>query len=460
MGGFKRRLKESLQFRLSFSIGVVIIFVAIAAGAFSFLSAMDEAHELQDGTLRQIAALALQNPSATHLLQRTPPPGAASATDNEEDANVTIQYLNRRNANGMGSPILFPPDLSDGFHTITVNDESFRVLVTTTNPDERMIVAQETAIRNEIARDSALRTLMPLVILFPVLLLIIADLIRRMFRPIEQLSDEIDSRPAHALHPVEENNIPAEILPFISAINRLLGRVVQTLQSQRRFIADAAHELRSPLTALSLQTEMLADSDMSEPARQQLKTLQLGIGRSRNLLEQLLTLAKIQSGTDVTVSKVSVRDTFRTVLEDLMPLAHARHIDIGLADSQDAQINASELDLKILIKNLVDNAIRYSPEGGRVDFSVRHTPHHVVMKIADAGPGIAPDDRNRVFDPFYRSLGTEQTGSGLGLSIVKAIADKIGATIQLEYTQAESQSGLTVTVKFPTSYSSSDPAVA
>ena len=150
-------------------------------------------------------------------------------------------------------------------------------------------MAQETGVRDEIARDSALRTLMPFLILVPVLLLIVANLVRKMFRPIAALSAEIDQRAEQELHPVEEGHLPAEVRPFVVAINRLLARVNQSMETQRRFVADAAHELRSPFTALSLQAERLAEADMSNLARGRLMTLRRGIERGRSLLDQLLT---------------------------------------------------------------------------------------------------------------------------------------------------------------------------
>jgi two-component system OmpR family sensor kinase len=153
--------------------------------------------------------------------------------------------------------------LADGLHTLEIGGETFRVLVATTTAGERIAVAQESGFRNQIARDSALRTVMPFLILLPVLLLIVADLVRKMFRPIAALSKEIDQRAEQELHPIEGSHLPSEVRPFAVAINRLLGRVDKAMDTQRRFVADAAHELRSPLTAMSLQAERLAEAEMS-----------------------------------------------------------------------------------------------------------------------------------------------------------------------------------------------------
>ena len=221
------------------------------------------------------------------------------------------------------------------------------------------------------------------------------------------------------------------------------------MNAQRRFVADAAHELRSPLTALSLQAERLADVEMSGLARERLTTLRQGIERGRSLLDQLLTLAKAQSATDLPNSPVSVQAIYRRVLEDLMPLAEVKHIDIGFEGTQDADVWASEMDMIAVIKNLVDNAIRYTPEGGRVDLSVNVSNGKAELRIQDGGPGIPLAERDRVFDPFYRTLGSEQIGSGLGLSIVQTIANRIGAEIHLSFTDESQRTGLNVVVIVP-----------
>lgn len=323
------------------------------------------------------------------------------------------------------------------------------MLVKTTATGERIAVAQESGFRNEIARDGALRTVMPFLILMPILLLIVADLVRKMFQPIAALSKEIDQRADQEMHPVLERHLPVEVRPFVVAINRLLARVGQSMESQRRFVADAAHELRSPLTALSLQAERLAETEMSGLARERLTVLRRGIERGRSLLDQLLTLAKAQSAGHLPKSPISVQGIYRRVLEDLMPLAEVKHIDIGLEDMQDAEVWVSEVDMIALVKNLIDNAIRYTPQGGRVDLSVGVSEREVVLRIQDNGPGISLAERDRVFDPFYRTLGSKQIGSGLGLSIVQTIVNRIGARIHLDLADVHKQTGLIVTVHFP-----------
>jgi two-component system OmpR family sensor kinase len=445
MDGFKKRLNESVQFKLSFSLSLAILVIAVLAGSFSFVSAFNEAHELQDDMLRQVAALFdRQHLPLAHLGDD------GRATDSDEESRVIVQYLSDGSkavaTADLGTPLPLPANLPDGLHTLDVSGEPFRVLVKTTSNDERIAVAQETGVRDEIARASALRTLMPLLILVPILLLIVADLVRKLFLPIASLSAEIDRRAEQELHPVEARYLPAEVRPFVVAINRLLLRVDQSMETQRRFVADAAHELRSPLTALSLQAERLGQAEMSELAHARLLTLRTGIERGRNLLDQLLTLAKAQTVSNAPTSPVSVQQVYRRVLEDVLPLAQAKQIDIGIEGEQDATVWVSEPDLMAAIRNLVDNAIRYTHDGGTVDLSVRTEDGQAILRIQDSGPGIDVAERQRVFDPFYRTAGSEQVGSGLGLAIVKVIIDRIGAKIALAFADEARHSGLRVDV--------------
>ncbi|MVV50416.1 GHKL domain-containing protein [Pseudomonas sp. PB120] len=445
MDGFKKRLKDSVQLRLSVTLSLAILIVAVVAGVFAFISALDEAHEMQDETLRQVAVLFDRQQMNLHY------PAAEKIDDDNEESRVIVQYL-ADGSKAVGNddallPLPFPTTLADGLSTLNVTGEDFRVLVRTTARGERIVVAQETGVRDKEARESAWRSLLPFLILFPVLLLVVGDLVRKLFRPIAALSADIDRRDEQSLHPVDERDLPTEIRPFVVAINRLLARVAQSMENQRRFVADAAHELRSPMTALSLQAERLSATDMPAPARERLLPLSRGIERSRNLIDQLLTLAAAQSSSNRPPTRVSVHDVYRRVLEDLLPLAECKNIDIGVESTKDVQVLINEMDLMMLVKNLVDNAIRYTPQGGRIDLLVERTQGNAILQIKDTGPGITIEEQARVFDPFYRSLGTDEAGSGLGLSIVKAIADRAGVSVHLSFSDETNQSGLCVSLQ-------------
>ncbi|MDE2159894.1 MAG: two-component sensor histidine kinase, partial [Burkholderiales bacterium] len=320
MDGLQRRLNESVRLKLSLTLALTIVVVAALAGAFSFMSALDEAHELQDDMLRQVAQLVYRQGLAASLA-----PADQRLDDGDEESLVIVQRLGEGAAGAAGvdagGPLPLPTTLADGLQMVRVEQETFRVLVGTARNGARYAVAQEAAFRDQIARASALRTLLPFLVLVPVLLLLVADLVRKMFRPISALSGEIDRRAEQDLRPVDERHLPIEVRPFAVAINRLLARVSQAMDAQRRFVADAAHELRSPLTALSLQAERLAQAPMSEPARERLLVLRQGIVRGRNLLDQLLGLTRAQSAAEKPRNPLSVQEVYRRALEDLMPLA-------------------------------------------------------------------------------------------------------------------------------------------
>jgi two-component system OmpR family sensor kinase len=444
MDGFKGRLSDSVQSRLSVTLSLAILIVALVAGVFAFVSSLNEVHEMQDDTLRQVAVLfdrqqmSLRYPTEERLV------------GDDEESRVIVQYLaDSGKATGNDDitlPFPFPTTLADGLSTVNIAGEKYRALVRTLAGGERIVVAQEADVRDKEARESAWRSLLPFLILFPVLLLVVGDLVRKLFRPIAILSAEIDQRDQQALHPIDEHHLPTEIRPFVVAINRLLKRVAHAMETQRRFIADAAHELRSPMTALSLQAERLSSKEMSASAHECFLPLSEGIERSRKLIEQLLTLAAAQSITPRSQTSVSVHEVFRRVLEDLLPLAEHKGIDIGVESTEDVQVTLNEMDLFILVKNLVDNAIRYTPPGGRVDLRVELEREAVILEIKDSGPGISVQEQSLVFDPFYRTLGTNEAGSGLGLSIVTAIADRTGASIRLSFSDEMNQRGLCVSV--------------
>lgn len=447
MDGLQRKVKQSLQLRLSAWLSTVILGIAIAAGVFSFASAFHEANELQDDQLRQMAALIHRYP-----LPISQAPRPQEVPDIDPESRIVVQALPDRNTRlevSGDSALALPANLPDGIQTLSVHDEVWRLFVATSTAGSRVVIGQRTTARDEIARDSALRTLLPFVILVPILLLLVGVLIRQMFKSVKLLASELNQRSEQDLTALSEAHIPSEIRPFVSEINQLLFRVGESVALQRRFVADAAHELRSPLTALSLQAELLSAADMSAQGKQRLGVLQNGLRRARALLEQLLALARAQESDGRQVGEVSLDHVFRQVLEDLIPLAQAKHIDLGVIGGAGAMVSASEIDLKILVKNIVENAIRYTPEGGRVDLSVHSAEDHVTFQVDDTGPGIPKEERTRVFDPFYRVLGNDEVGSGLGLSIVAAIAARMSATVTLDRSGGEEPTaGLRVRVVF------------
>ncbi len=452
MDGFKERLTRSIRFRLSLWLSAAILTMAVAAGSLSFVGAYGEAHETQDDVLRQVASL-LRN-QRTALFDTGEAGDAGDAGDADPQTRLFVQYLApsgtpRRSA----ATLPLPSTLADGLQTVALPQASYRVLVARLPTGERIAVAQETAVRDELATDSATRTVLPLLVLAPILLGVVTYIVRKLLQPVAQLSADIEGRGHGELHALPEQGLPTEIRPFVVAINRMLGRVSAVLEGQRRFIADAAHELRSPMTAISLQAERLGDTALSAEAHDRLGVLQRGIERGRALLEQLLAYASVQSVEPALPASSGLRLAVRQVLEDLLPLAEAKHIDIGLEGEEDALVAISETDLRTVLKNLVENAIRYTPAAGRIDIGVRRAGALAEVVIQDAGPGIAPGERERVLRAFYRTLGSGQVGSGLGLAIVKAILDRNGAQLRLDDADNKTQPGLRATVSIPIAHS-------
>lgn len=445
MDGVEGSLGTSLRWRLSLWLTVAIVLIAAAAGVISFIWATAEAHDLQDLQLRQTGYLISR-------LDAVPasPMAREKVGDVDFDARVVVRFL--RTGNGMPAatpprPPVFSSLLSDGLQTVFVGNEQWRVFVKTNARGVRVAVGQQTTVRDAAARASALRTLTPILLLVPVLVLLLDVLLRRMFTPFARLAEELGRRTDADLGPLDHAGLPSEVSPFVVAINALLVRVGRALAMQRRFIADAAHELRSPLTAMSLQAERLAGAELAPEARARLDALCAGLQRTRILLDQLLALARAQEAPREAPGKVAIAQVIRDVLEDMIPLAEAKQIDLGVIGDAGGEVAARAVDLKVLVKNLLDNAVRYTPRGGRVDLAVRREGGALILQVDDTGPGIAPAERERVFDAFYRVLGNGEIGSGLGLAITRSVAESMQASIALSDSRPP-QTGLRVLVTF------------
>ena len=452
MDGVKTTVNTSLRARLSLWVLSIIILTALIGSAFSFYSAFEQANELQDTQLWQISSLFSEHASLTDFPEKDAASNSNKKTsiDVEDDYKILIEIITQDGIRVLDSehdPLQLPYTIKDGIHSMTIKDEQWRVLVTTMDQQQRLIVAQEIEARDDVARESATATIIPYLILIPILLFIVNVLIHRGFKPVSRLASELDRRDDNDLTAIIPAELPSEILPFTAAINRMLARVNTSILQQQRFIADAAHEIRTPLTALNLQLESLESSSTPEQSALRLSVLKNGLQRTRALVNQLLALARAQQELQTKTTYVSIQHVFRKALEDLIPLAESKHIDIGITTETDANVVADEHDLMSMIKNLIDNAIRYTPEHGKIDLSVSAASDKIIVRVEDSGPGIPDADIQRVFDPFYRVLGGDETGSGLGLSIVQTIATRVGAKVELE--NRPSRSGLRACIIFP-----------
>lgn len=445
MDGREGPLRASLRFRLSLWISTAILVGAAVAGLVSYTAATADAHRNQDTQLRQVGYLISR-------LDAVPssPMARERVGDVDFDARLIVRFIAAPGGalRQAERPPHFSAALADGLQTVTIGSETWRVFVRTNSKGVRVAVAQQTAVRDAAARSSALRTVMPILFLGPVLVLLAALLVRTMFHPLQRLAVQLGERRQHDLGELDRAALPSEVWPFVAEINKLMARTARALSSQRRFIADAAHELRSPMTAMSLQAERLAASEMPGEARERLGALSAGLSRTRILLDQLLTLARTQESRVEQPTQVPLKKAIQECLEDLVPLAEAKGIDLGVVGDADPVVAGSPVDIRILVKNLIDNAIRYTPAGGRVDISVADTGGQVILDVDDTGAGIPAAERERAFDPFYRVLGSGEIGSGLGLAITQSIADQIGVAVAL-LDKPDGTPGLRARLVFP-----------
>ena len=417
MHHFIQTLKQSLQVRISIALILMFLPLSIIAGAFSYYQTYHEAEELQDDLLRQTAAYI--NPKTTDYTQ--------IGSEN----HILIQTF------GQEDTVPLSDTLGEGFHTIKGSvdddddDDEYRAYIRQT-PQGKIAVLQETEYRDDLAATAAYQSVLPLLIALPLMILLTVWITYRAMRPVKTLSAALGKRRSDDLSPLDGEGVPSEIQGFVTAINQLLQRTGENIRRQQRFIADAAHELRSPLTALSLQAERLTKLPQSDEAREQTGLILQSIQRNRHLLEQLLTHARAQgSETQRNLTDISLQAQFRRVLQELMPLALNKQQDIGVAVENDIRIRADDTEIYTLIKTFTDNAIRYTPAGGRIDIGFSETPTTLTIWVEDDGPGIPAAERSRVTDAFYRILGTEQQGTGLGLSIADAIAKRYGGKLIL-----------------------------
>jgi two-component system OmpR family sensor kinase len=257
----------------------------------------------------------------------------------------------------------------------------------------------------------------------------------------------VASRQADDLSPVSEAGLPDEVRPLVQELNLLFGRVQNAFEAQQTFVADAAHELRTPLAALRLQAQSLERAESLEARKLAVSRLTAGIDRATRLVEQLLVLARQEAAaTSSAVRPVDLGELARRTVADLAGVAAAKGVDVGIHHADAATVEGQPDAMQILLRNLVDNAIKYTPAGGTADISVRMDGGRASVTVEDSGPGIPPEERERVFDRFYRVAGSEAAGSGLGLAIIKAIAERHQASLVLG--QSERLGGLSVTVTF------------
>lgn len=429
---------SSLRTRLLVWLLGGVVLIGALSGWFVYRSALAEADEFFDYQLRQTALVLRDQP----VEYRLAPPIA----ENNAAFDFVIQvwtydgvlvYLSQPHT-------VLPAITRLGYSSVSTTEGRWRVYGAQ-GPTKVVQVAQPMRVRQEQAATLALRTLRPFAFLLPILGILIWLTVGRALKPLQRLTQLVKARRVDALDPIPAERLPDEVGPLVNALNDLLGRLNSALHRERAFMMDAAHELRTPLTALHLQMGALARAASDTERTEATERLSAGVQRAIRLVEQMLALSRQEARTEPARSRVALDELAREIVTELVPVSDAKHIDLGIAKSQQAFVLGDPDALGTLLRNLIDNALRYTPAGGRVDVAVE-VGSSVVVTVVDTGPGIPPEDRDRVFDRFYRRPGSTPPGSGLGMAIVKAIADKHGATVALG---AGPEGGLAVTVTFP-----------
>ena len=427
----------SLRRRLLWLVLAAIAVASALQAGTAYTSALREADALFDEHLREVAR-SVQ--SGIPLL-----PGARP-----QPFDIQVQVWGPDGVQIFRSTVApMPTQVLLGFSDVEVEGTHYRVYAVQT-PERTVQVAQNRDARETRARGLALRAVLPIALLAPLLMAAVWWLIDRSLAPIDRMRRQVAARPADDLSPLIERDVPQEVLPLVRELNLLFERVRLAFEAQRHFVADAAHELRSPLAALKLQLQAVRRDGGTDAREQSLQRLEAGIERSIRLVSQMLALARAESEPDAALQPVDLQQLARNAVAEVLPQAAARGIDVGLADEQQASVRGQPEPLHILLRNLLENAVKYAPPGGRVDIAIEHADGGVRLAVEDDGPGIPQAEQARVFDRFYRTADAGGApGSGLGLAIVRTIASRHGA--QVELGRSQRLGGLRVAVRFPSS---------
>ena len=418
---------------------ILVAIISLLAAGVTYRRVLSETSTLFDYQLRQMA-LSLRTQISLAPRIEVPP--------DQSDTDFVVQiwdvfgartYLSRP-----GLPMINQTVL--GYADLSLRGEAWRAYGLQT-ADGVIQIAQPVRVREGLARAAAERVVIPLILLLPIMIGAVAWIVSRGLLPLRFVTTEVQRRDVRSLAPLNARDLPLEIEPLVSELNRLLERLQRAFSVQRAFISDAAHELRSPLTALRLQLQLL-DRAPDEAARIEARSrLGAAVERAIHLVEQLLALARSEPqeagpGFDT----VDLSAAAAEGISDAHELALSRHIDLGLDATPNLKIHGDREALRVLVRNLVDNAVRYTPPHGSVQVRCCSTPDEAVLEVTDTGPGIASADRERVFDRFYRRAEAQESGTGLGLAIVKAIAERHGARVALSEAPG---GGLRATLSFP-----------
>jgi signal transduction histidine kinase len=437
-----KSIRRQLVVWLTGALALGIAAVALA----TYHAALEQIGTLFDAALTQIA-------QAVHLREDWAEAGTVRIA--QEDVAFAVRAYDDagRVFFESGLPSL-PPDapktLDPGFSMVDTPDGPWRVYTHVT-PEGVIQVAQPEAVRDALARELSLRMLLPELLLLPVLALLVAWILKRALAPLDETSARVRERDAARLDPLPTAGVPSELAPLVEQVNALLGRLAASLETERRFVADAAHELRSPVAALALQIQ-LAERAPTEASRgAALAELKKGVARAGRLVQQLLDLARLEPGIPSEApGPVDLAELAREVIGSFAGRADSQDVDLGADAPPSALVTGSASELRSLVANLVDNALRYAPAHSAVTVSLREAPGAIELAVEDAGPGIPPEQRERVMRRFQRLEGDLTAGSGLGLPIAQAIVERHRGSLVLgEARPGREPPGLSVQIRLP-----------
>jgi len=416
--------------------------IGICAAASSYVLVQNEAADFLDNQLRQIALYVGDERSA-------PAAGPDSAAQHDPEDDFIVQVWD---ASGLPLRQSHPAfgiarQPATGFNDIATGPDRWRVY-TLAGPSRTVQISQDMRVRQELATTAALQAALPIIVLIPLSLLTLGWIIDRIMARLDRLAGAAAARDTAAEDPLPTGDVPTEVVPFVSAINLLLARLHALLERQRRFISDAAHELRTPLAALQIQIDNLRHDDRDGRFSERLAELEAGIGRATALVGKLLRLARYDAEEAAPApQQIDLVQLSLDTVARLTPLAESRNIDLGITRQDRAIAIGTPADFEIILDNLVENAVRYTPPGGTVDVAVSVAGREACVEVSDTGPGIAEADLPRIFERFFRARPQDSEGSGLGLAIAKAAAERQGA--QLTLAAREDGTGLVARIRIP-----------
>ena len=408
---------RSLKIELIVWVFLTTVVFSILVGATVGLEAFFEAKKLQDEILIQIGE-AISDDATSN---------SNNWSRRQKDSNIIIQPLESINSRLLG----ISKNQPDGLDTIEYDNRSWRIFIITRASNKRFVVAQQTEVRNDFAWDNTTSAVLSIVIMASTLLVAIPFVIWLRMKPLAKLAREVDQLSTDDINLLPDENIPSEVSPFVEAINRLLGRTRQTIDHQRRFIADASHELRTPVAALTILSENVQSATSDQNRQERLSLLHSAVKRLNSLVNQLLKLARIRDTETDDFQIVAADEVLREVVTHLYPLAEKKSIDLGVKNIEEVRLKDFHGNLGQLFENLIANAIYYSPNGSAVDVSLQMEDNKAIFQVEDQGPGIPEAELETVFTPFYRVQGNNEHGSGLGLAICAEIAEKLQGEIHL-----------------------------